>query len=154
MADELPVTSPTLPTPDTLVKSGAQFSGTQTLDLTDDEIQRAWRIIQSIRSKWMGRFRSKFRALPENKVSQALEEAMKLVEQFEDELKTELMEKVDILATVNVLPVLEGQPIEIEFIGKMPGSDLYKYGMDHEKKAWEVKQANARDEAFLGESDG
>lgn len=148
--DEEIVTSPDLPTQDTLIKSAKHFSGTQTLDLTDEEIQRAWRIIQRIRRKWMEVFRRKF-----NDPSLfTMDQAWALVEQFEDEIKTDLMEKVDILATVNVMPTLEGEPIEVEFIGKMPGSDLYKYGMDHERKQWEVKQANERNESFLGESDG
>lgn len=153
MEDKI-VTSPELPTQDTLVTDARHFSGTQTLELSDAEIATAWRIVQRIRAKWMEKFRSKFRALPENNLSQALESAMQMVEQFEDELKTELMERCDVLATVNVLPVLEGLPIEIDFIGKMPGSDLHRYGMDHERKGWEVKQATARGEAFLGESEG
>lgn len=144
------VTSPELPTQDTLVKSAKHFSGTQTLDLTDEEIKHAWRIIQRIRAKWMEVFRRKFNDPSLFK----LEQAMELVEQFEDEIKTELMEHVDILATVNTLPILEGAPLEIEFIGKMPGADIYTYGMDHERKAWEVKHAIARNESFLGESEG
>lgn len=148
------VTSPDLATQDTLVQSAAHFSGTQTLDLTDAEIQQCWRIIQPLRRKWGARFISKFNGIESSKLSQALEDAMAMVDQFEDELKTQLMEKVEVLATVNCLPILEGQPLEIEFLGKMPGSDLHKYGMDHERKGWEVQRAKERGEAFLGESEG
>jgi hypothetical protein len=35
----------------------------------------------------------------------------------------------------------------------MPGSELAQYGMDHERKEWEVKRAKARDEDYLGEKD-
>lgn len=152
--DQNHVTSPTLDTPDTLVRNDREFSNAQTLELTDDEIQKCWRIIQPIRHKWKLRFQSKFRDIQgESNLSRALEEAMKMVDEFEDEIKTRLYD-VEVLATVNTLPVLEGQPLEIEFIGKMPGSNLDKYGMDHERKGWEVKRATARGEDYYGQHDG
>lgn len=154
MTEQNYVTSPTLDTESTLVHNDVHFSGTQTLELTDDEIKSAWRIIQRIRYKYINVFRSKFNALEEGKISQALEDCMKLVDQFEDEIKTELAEKVECLATVNVMPVLEGEPIEIEFLGKLPGSDIYKYGMDHERKGWEVRRATAKGEAYYGQQSG
>jgi hypothetical protein len=140
MSDQLSVpTSPELDTNSGLMNDAATFSGNLTLDMSDQEIQSAWRIIQHVRSKWTAIFHRKFNDPSTFK----LDDALKLIDQFEDEIKTELAEKVNVLATVNVVPILEGQPLEIEFIGKLPGSDIYKYGMDHERKGWEVKRATA-----------
>lgn len=142
------VTSPDLPTQDTLIRDAKHFSGTQTLDLTDDDIQAAWRIVQRIRHKYHEIFRRKFN----DPTTIDMDIVFKWIDQFEDEVKTTLAEHVDVLATVNVMPILEGQPLEIHWIGKMPGSNLAKFGMDHEKKAWEVKRATALGESYLGES--
>jgi hypothetical protein len=147
---QVPPTSPTLDTNSGLMNNSKTFSGNLTLDMSDAEIQAAWRIIHRVRGKWTEVFRRKFNDPGTFK----LDDAMKLVEHFEDEIKTELAEKVNVLATVNTIPILEGQPLEIEFIGKLPGSDIYKYGMDHERKGWEVKRATAKGENFLGEHDG
>lgn len=144
------VTSPELPTQDTLVKSAAHFSGTQTLDLTDEDIQASWRIVQRIRHKYHEIFRRKFN----DPSTIDMDTVWKWVDQFEDEVKTTLAEHVDVLATVDCTPILEGRPLEIHWIGKMPGSSLAKYGMDHEKKAWEVKRATKLGESYLGESKG
>ena len=144
------VTSPELETEGTLVKSGAHFSGTQTLDLSDAEIQEAWRIIQKVRFKYSEIFKRKF-----NEPSTIdLDTVWKFIDQFEDELKTRLADSLQLLATVNCLPVLEGKPIEIEYLGVLPGHSVNTYGMDHERKAWEVKKATERGESYLGESKG
>lgn len=146
---EFPVTPPTSPTMDTdsgIVTTAKQFSGNLTLDLTDEEIAAAYRIITRIKAKWQEKFRRKFN----DPNSFELDDVLKLVAEFEDEIKTTLAEQVNILATVNTVPILEGQPLEIDFIGKMPSSSDV-YGFDHEKKEWEVKRANANDEDFLGQ---
>jgi hypothetical protein len=140
-------TSPELPVDQGFVNSAKDFSGAFTLDLTDDQIAEAWRIIQTVRLKYQDRFRSKFNDPQNFKV----EDIEKYVDEFEDEIKTRLAESVGILATVNVLPVFEGQPLAIEIIGVLPGSDLEKHGMDHEKKQWEVRRATDRGEDFLGQ---
>jgi hypothetical protein len=140
-------TSPELPVRDTgLVQSAADFSGALTLDLTDDEIGKAFEICTSVKRKYEAIFRSKFRD-----TSFTLDEAMREVEKFEDEIKTRLAEEADVLATVNVLPVLEGKNIEIDWIGVLPSHSVNKYGMDHEKKEWEVKRATDRREDYLGQ---
>lgn len=142
-----PPTSPELPTQDTRVKTAKEFSGALTLDMTDEEIAQAYRIVVRVKSKWQEKFRRKFNDPSAFK----LDDALKMIEQFEDEIKTELAEKVQVLATVNTVPILEGQPLEIDWIGRLPGSDLARYGMDHEKKEWEVKRAVERGEDFLGQ---
>ena len=149
MSDDI-ITSPTLDTESGIVTSVKDFSGKLTLDLTDDEIKRAMVIVTRVKRKWQERFRSKF---SDPNLSFSLDEAMDLVTQFEDEIKTELAEKVNVLATVDPIPVLEGKPLVIEWIGKLPGDDIYKYGMDHERKETQVKKATQRGEDFLGQKD-
>jgi hypothetical protein len=142
-----PVTSPELATNSGLIKDAKSFSGAMTLDLTDEEIANAWKIVIDIRRKWMRVFRSKYN----DSSTYTLDQALKSIEEFEDELKTTLAERCGILASVNTVPLLEGKPMEIEWIGKMPGSGLDTIGMDHEKKEYEVKKATARGEDFLGQ---
>lgn len=148
MSEEHP-TTPDLPTDEGIVKSAKGFSGALTLDLTDDEIAIAYREIVRIKRRWEEVFRRKFN----DPTSFKLDDALKLVEQFEDEIKTTLAEKLEVLCTVNTVPILEGHPLEIEWIGKLPGSSLDRYGMDHEKKEFQVKRANARGEDFYGQKD-
>lgn len=144
---EAPVTTPDLPTNEGIVSTAREFSGALTLDLTDEEIAAAYRIVVGVKHRWEEKFRRKFN----DPTTFKLDDALRMVEQFEDEIKTKLAEQCQVLATVNTVPILEGHPLEIEWIGKLPGSDLAKYGMDHEKKAWEVKRANARGEDFHGQ---
>lgn len=140
-------TSPNLPTNEGLANDAKTFSGSLTLDLTDDEIKTAWEIIQRIKFKYTQKFQRKFND-PQNFT---LDDVTRFADEFEDELKTTLAERCNILATVNVVPVLEGRPLEIEIIGALPGGDMEKYGMDHEKKAWEVRRATERGEDYLGQ---
>lgn len=145
-----PQTSPTLDTSSDLMNDAKSFSGNMTLDLTDEEIQAGWRIIQRVRRKHQEIFQRKFND-PSTFTMNAVEKA---IDEFEDEIKTELAEKVGVLASINVAPIIVGEPMEIEWLGVLPGHDLEKYGLDHEKKEYEVKKATARGEAFLGEHDG
>ena len=142
-------TSPELPANTGIMKSAKDFSGSLTLDLNDEEIAIAYKIIIRVKRRWEEVFRRKFN----DPSSFKLDDALKLVEQFEDEIKTELAEKVGILATVNTVPLLEGQPLEIDWIGKIPTSSD-AYGFDHEKKEYEVKRATAQGEDFLGQRSG
>lgn len=144
-----PVTSPTLDTNAGIMNDSKTFSGSLTLDLTDDQIKAAWIIIQRVKARHMEIFRRKFN----DPSSFNLDAAHKAIDEFEDEIKTKLAENVGILASVNTVPLLEGKPMEIEWLGVLPGHDLGKYGLDHEKKEYEVKKATARGEAFLGERD-
>lgn len=77
---------------------------------------------------------------------------VKNLEMFRDEI-LELLAKGGILATVDVAPVLSGEPPAVEIIGHMSGTESAVYGMDHEKKEWEIKKAHARGEFFLGEKE-
>jgi hypothetical protein len=149
--DEAPiVTSPDLPTDEGIVHSVKEFSGAMTLEMTDDAIASSLRVMMPIREKWITYFRQKFN----DPGTFSLDDALEAITKFEDELKYELADKCNVLATVDTVPLLEGQPMRIEWIGQMPGSDIYKYGMDHEKKEWEVKRATANDENYLGEKKG
>jgi benzoyl-CoA reductase/2-hydroxyglutaryl-CoA dehydratase subunit BcrC/BadD/HgdB len=143
------VTSPDLPVDEGVVHSVKEFSGAMTLEMTDDAISHALRVMMPIREKWINFFRRKFN----DPTSFTLDDAMEAVEKFEDELKYELADKCNVLATVDTVPLLEGQPMRIEWLGQMPGSDIYRYGMDHEKKEWEVKRATERGEDYLGQGD-
>lgn len=145
---ELPVTSPELPVQTGIAVTRKAFSDGLTLDLTDSEISQALRITLPIKQKWGEVFRSKLRH-----GNFTVEQAMKLIDQFEDELVTTLAEKLSLIANVDASPVFEGEPLIIDFIGALDSHYSAAYGADHEKKAWEVRKANERGEAFLGERD-
>lgn len=139
-------TSPTLPTDTGIVRTPKQFSDTLTLDLTDDDITRAMEVTLRIRRKYSDIFRAKFG--PHGSFTAG--EAFKLLDQFEDEIKTTLAEQLDLLVTVDVEPVLFGEPPVISFEGALSSHSTAKYGLDHEKKEWEVKRAKDRGQDFLG----
>ncbi len=140
-------TSPEMPTGSDNITSAKSFSGAMTLDLTDDQIKRAFEIIQRVKLRHTDIFRRKFN----DPSTFNIETVMKYVDHFADEITTELAEKVGVLASVNTVPLLEGQPLEVEWLGVIPGADLEKYGQDHEKKGWEVKRATDRGEDYLGQ---
>lgn len=140
-------TSPTLPTDPGIVTTRKQFSDVLTMDLTDDEITQALAIILPIKKKWETRFRYKFSGS-----TFTVEQAMKLIDECEKELVHTLAEKLDIMASIDASPVFEGEPMVIELQGALSGHSSAKYGMDHEKKSWEVKKALITGESFLGES--
>jgi hypothetical protein len=144
------VTSPDLSVDDGVINSVKEFSGAMTLEMTDESIQQCMRVIMPIRKKWMDVFRRKYN----DPSTFSVDDALAMIEKFEDELKYELADKCNVLATVDTVPLLDGKPMRIEWIGQMPGSDIYKYGMDHEKKEWEVKRATAAGEDYLGQKDG
>lgn len=139
------VTSPNMPVSDGLVHSAKQFSDALTLDLTDEEITHALQVTIPIRRKWQDKFRSKLRH-----GDFTVEDAMKLVDQFEQELHYELATKCHLLVSVDVTGVFEGQPPVIEFMGALPSHPSAKYGLDHERKEFEVKRSKDRSEDFLG----
>lgn len=141
-----PVTSPELKTPSDVVKTEKAFSGAMTLDLTDKQIAQCMRIVQRVHGKHRKIFVQKF-----GRPGFTIDDALKAVSEFEDEIKTELAEKVNVLVTVDSVPLLEGQPMQIEWLGVLPGGSLHQYGQDHEQKEWEVKKANERGEDYLGQ---
>lgn len=144
------VTSPDLPVNTGIVRTQKQFSDNLTQDLTDEEIQKCLRIILPIKNKWEGRFVARFT----HNDSPTENEIHKFLNEFEDEIKTTLAERVNVLATVDTTPLLMGEPPTIEFVGVLPGHSLNQYGFDHEKKIWEVTKATQLGEDFLGQKDG
>lgn len=132
---DLPVTSPNLDTKDSRVaKSARDFSGMLTMDLTDDEIAQAYKIIIETRNRHSHKIAS-----PEN------------LSALGDEIVYRLADEAGILSKFDPVPIADGGYPEIELIGKIGTDDIHKYGFDHEKKEWEVKRATDRDENFLGE---
>lgn len=146
---EKTVTSPTLPTNEGSIITPKDFSGAMTFDLSDEEIKQGFELLMHLRHKWMTRFRAKF----SDPSTFDLDTVLKDISEFEDEVKTRLAEELNILVTVNTTPILQGEPLEIEWIGKLPGDALYQYGFDHERKEWEVKRATVRGEDYLGQKD-
>lgn len=140
------ITSPNLNTDSGIVRTQKQFSDALTMDMTDEEINVAMKIVIEVKNKWQNRFRYKFN----DPTTFKLDDALKLIEQFEDEIKTRLAE-VEVLATVDTVPILEGQPLVIEWIGKMPYSASAMGHFDHEKKNYEVRKAKEREEDFYGQ---
>jgi hypothetical protein len=140
-------TSPEIPTGSDNITSASAFSGAMTLDLTDEQIKKSFELITRIKRKHTEVFRRKFN----DPSSFTMDSVLKYVDDFEDEIKTELAERVGVLVSVNTVPLLEGRPLEIEWLGVIGGADLEKYGQDHEKKSFEVKKATARGENYLGE---
>lgn len=69
-----------------------------------------------------------------------------------DEILTRLSE-VNVLATVDVAPVLNGEPPTVEIVGKIAGDSQHTHGFDHERKQYEVRKATARGEEFLGQKE-
>lgn len=135
--------SPNLPVPSGVVKTEKEFSDALTMDLSDEDIQRCLAIIIPIKKKWEARFRLKS--------FNNVEEALTLVGQFADEITHTLAEKADVLATVDTSPLLDGQPIIIDYQGVLRGHELAKYGLDHEKKTAGVQKAKELNEDYLGQ---
>lgn len=69
-----------------------------------------------------------------------------------DEVLTRLSE-INILATVDVAPILNGEPPTVEIVGKVKGDSQHVYGLDHERKMYEVRKATARGEEYLGQKE-
>jgi hypothetical protein len=142
----LPVTSPELPVRDTgIVSTIKEFSDGLTLELTDDEIQRAMRIILPLKARYRNRFAS---ALGDPFFT--VEKAMKMVDEMENELVDRMANELQAIATVDVSPLFEGEEMVIEFVGILPSHSAAQYGLDHEKKKWEVEKAKTLNQPFLG----
>jgi hypothetical protein len=140
-------TSPHLPVNDGIVKTRKAFSDGLTLDLTDDEICKAFEIILPIRKKWEERFRMHCN----DPINFTAEEAVELIDHMEDEIKYELATRLDIYTEMDCTPIFEGKPPIIEFVGALPSHSIAKYGFDHEKKTYEVQKARERGEDYLGQ---
>jgi hypothetical protein len=146
MSNDPYVTSPNLPTERDVVRTAKEFSGAMTLDLTDDEIKRALELTVNIVRKHQTKWKQKY-------PFDSLDQVVDLIEDLEKELAYRMMEEVDCLVRVDGTPVFQGQPPVVEWMGKMEGSSLDKYGQDHERKTYEVQKAEQRGEDYLGQKD-
>jgi hypothetical protein len=102
-------------------------------DLTDIEAQNAFKTIVQITNRY-----SKRANTVEN------------LEMLRDEVLTRLAEQ-NILASLDPSPCLYGDPPLVTIEGKIASDYTHKYGMDHEKKQFEVRKAHKRGEDYLGE---
>lgn len=143
------ITSPDLPTQDTTVRTQKQFSDSLTQELNDDEIKVATVLVTQLKNKWTKRFMAKYT----HDYNFNVEEALDLLAQMSDEITYRLATELNVLATVDTTPLLEGKGPAIEWIGVLPSHNLNKYGFDHEKKMWEAKKAKDRGEDFLGQKE-
>jgi hypothetical protein len=104
-------------------------------ELQDTEAEKVARIVYKASIKW-----SRRRASVEN------------LEAMRDEILNNLAQ-VGILATVDVAPILNGEPPCVEILGHISGTEQAVHGLDHERKQWEVKKAHSRGEFYLGEKE-
>lgn len=117
-----------------IIKSKKQFVHWSD-ELTDSEAVEATKIIFEVQQKYSYRKNSR-----EN------------LEALRDEALTRLAE-INILAELDPSPVFYGEPPILEIKGKISTDAIHKYGMDHERKGYEIKKAHARGEDFLGEKE-
>lgn len=102
-------------------------------DLTDYKIQQVGRIV--------GEVNRRYGLLPNTAQN---------LEAHRDELLTKLAD-INVLATVDPSPCFYGEPPILEIIGEMNVTNDGAF--DHERKAKEVKDANARGEAYRGQKE-
>lgn len=110
----------------------AQFAS----ELTDEEVMKVGQIVGELMRKYSNR-----RNTAEN------------LEALRDEALTRLAAEMNILATLDPAPCFYGEPPTLEIIGKMPGDAIHQDGFDHEKKRWEVQEANKRNEDYRGQKE-
>ena len=105
-------------------------------ELTDEEVAKVGRIVAQLVHKYGKRLNN-----------------ADTLEALRDEALTRLASEMNILATLDPAPCFHGEPPTIEIIGKMPGDSFHEHGFDHEKKRWEVLEANKRNEAYRGQKE-
>jgi len=120
---------------DDIIKSTEQLAGFAQ-DLSDIEVGEVGKIIGSLQRKYAQRPNT-----PE------------VLDQLRDEVVTKLAEQLGILATLDPTPCFHGEPPIVEIVGKVSGHSFHKDGFDHERKYWEVQQANKKGEAYLGQKE-
>lgn len=150
MSDEefvAPPTSPEMKTDDGLIWTPKQFVDQATMDLTDDEAKKVMEIVASCINKHQPRWRERIM----HDVTITVEVMAEMLDQFRDEVVSRLGEEVGIAANVDAVPCLEGHPPVVDIVGHLAGTDMDKYGFDHERKGWEVTRATARGEDYLGQ---
>jgi hypothetical protein len=109
----------------------AQFAA----ELTDLEVSQVATLVGKLQRKYAGR--------PNN---------AKVLDELRDEALTKMAE-IGILATVDPTPCFHGEPPIIEILGKVPGHEMHTEGFDHERKRWEVQNANKLGEAYRGQKE-
>lgn len=105
-------------------------------DLQDHEAIEFVRIVHAIQGRYAGKANTE-----------------KNLDQMRDEILTQLAEKLGILASFDPTPCFYGEPPIVEYLGKVSGDNLHKYGFDHEQKEYEVKEAVKRGEEFRGQKE-
>lgn len=120
--------------PNDLIHTGKQFAGFAS-DLTDEEISRTIQLINNIRLRYSHKTNT-----PSN------------LEAMRDEVLTKLAE-IGILAEFDPTPTLYGDPPIIDIQGKVAGDPMHKWGLDHEKKKFEVVKAKELDEDYRGQKE-
>lgn len=118
----------------TVVRTPKELSRASTMELTDSEVTKVFQEIVRIQRRYASR-----RNTHQN------------LEALRDEVLTRLME-MNILATFDPAPCLQGLPPEVEIIGKV-GQEAEQHGFDHEKQQWEVRKATGRGEDYYGEKE-
>lgn len=129
-----------------MVSTAKAFAGATTLDLSDAETKTFLETTIGIVRKHQAVWRTLY-------PFDSIEQCMDLCDKLEQELAYTMMERLDVLVRVDATPVFEGGSPIVEYVGKMSGSSLAKYGQDHERKTWEVQKAEARGEDYLGQKD-
>lgn len=105
-------------------------------DLTDSEITETFKIVESVRQKY----------------AYAANSAENL-DKLRDEVLTRLMD-IGVLATLDPAPCFYGEPPVLEIIGKVSEDKVFHTeGFDHEKKQYEVRKAEERNEDWLGQKE-
>lgn len=129
-----PPVSANVPVPDDTIKSTSQLAQFST-ELTDAEVKAVGTIIGRLVMKY-GRKAN----------------TVENLDALRDEALTKLSE-IGILATLDPAPCFYGEPPIVEIIGKVDGDGLHKHGFDHERKRWEVLEANKRNEDYRGQKE-
>jgi hypothetical protein len=124
------------------VGSLKEFSDTLTLDLTDADIKRAFEICMRSLRKWRPIFNAKFDPHSATSVN-TRDEAWSLIMQWDSEIHEQLGE-MDLDGEVDIEPLRYGQPPTIVINGALESHDTAKWGLDHERKSYEVRGSGGK----------
>jgi hypothetical protein len=137
--DQIPVSIPgpskQMDVNDGLVHTQRDLSQGLTLELTDDEIRQLGTVIGQLHQKYL-----------------RLPNTVENLEALRDEATTKCAE-IGILVSIDPTPAFYGEPPILDVLGKVAGDPIHKYGMDHERKEFEVKRATERGEDYLGQKE-
>lgn len=142
--EDTAVTSPYMADTDRAEYVGSlkAFSDTLTLDLTDEDIKKAFEICMRSLRKWRPIFNAKFD--PHSAVSvNTADEAQSLIMQWDGEIREQLAE-MDLDGEVDIEPLRYGQAPTIVINGALESHETARYGLDHSRKEWEVKRSNGK----------